>query len=56
MKTLDTDDRTLLEYDAPRSLLATESIDEDRALIARFITKPLPPLSAEKNQRSSMRY
>lgn len=40
---LNTDDRTLLEYDAPRSLLNARAIDADQDLIARFRQSPLPP-------------
>jgi tetratricopeptide (TPR) repeat protein len=40
---LNTDDRTLLEYHAPRSLLAADMIDADKQLIERFRDEPLPP-------------
>ncbi len=40
---LNTDDRTLLEYDAPRSLLASDAIDFDQEIVARFRGAPLPP-------------
>jgi spermidine synthase/tetratricopeptide (TPR) repeat protein len=48
---LNTDDRTVLEYDAPRSLLASESIDADQNLITQFRTEPLPgSLAAAERQ------
>jgi tetratricopeptide (TPR) repeat protein len=49
---LNTDDRTLLEYDAPRSLLASESIDQDRALITHFQSGALPSLAPEEIPRA----
>lgn len=45
---LNTDDRTLLEYDAPRGLLRSELIDVDHELISKFRGTPLP----EKLSRS----
>ena len=39
---LNTDDRTLLEYHAPQTLLATGLSETNQALIARFRTAPLP--------------
>ncbi|HLY92886.1 MAG TPA: fused MFS/spermidine synthase, partial [Candidatus Angelobacter sp.] len=39
---LNTDDRTLLEYHAPRSLLAHGLSDANQALIAQLRTAPLP--------------
>lgn len=39
---LNTDDRTLLEYDAPRSLLRSELVDVDQELVSRFRGAPLP--------------
>ena len=38
-----TDDRTLLEYHAPQTLLATGLSDENLELITRLRTAPLPP-------------
>jgi predicted membrane-bound spermidine synthase/tetratricopeptide (TPR) repeat protein len=40
--TLNTDDRTLLEYHAPRSLLERSMIDADQKLIAELRSGPLP--------------
>ena len=40
---LNTDDRTLLEYHAPQTLLASGLSEANQALIARFRTAPLPP-------------
>ncbi len=40
--TLNTDDRTLLEYHAPQTLLAPGLLDENQELITRFRTAPLP--------------
>ena len=40
---LNTDDRTLLEYHAPKSLLRQDLIEADDDLIRRFRDKPLPP-------------
>jgi spermidine synthase len=48
---LNTDDRTLLEYHSPRSLLAGDLIDADQDLIARFRTSPLPA-NLEARERS----
>ncbi len=39
---LNTDDRTVLEYQAPRSLLASDLIDVDQKLIAHLRKGPLP--------------
>ena len=39
---LNTDDRTLLEYHAPRTLLATGLSETNQALIAQFRNAPLP--------------
>jgi spermidine synthase len=39
---LNTDDRTLLEYHAPRTLLAKDLFTENQAAIARLRTGPLP--------------
>jgi spermidine synthase len=41
--TLNTDDRTILEYDAPRTLLAHGLSEANQELIARFRGGPLPP-------------
>ena len=40
---LNTDDRTLLEYDAPKSLLRPDLIGFDENLIGSFRHKPVPP-------------
>lgn len=40
---MNTDDRTLLEYHAPQTLLASGLSETNQALIARFRTAPLPP-------------
>jgi len=39
---LNTDDRTLLEYDAPRGLLRAELVDLDHELVSKFRKTPLP--------------
>ncbi|MGA8232488.1 MAG: fused MFS/spermidine synthase [Candidatus Acidiferrales bacterium] len=41
--TLNTDDRTILEYDAPRTLLAHGLSEANQVLIGRFRGGPLPP-------------
>ena len=41
--TLNTDDRTILEYDAPRTLLAHGLGEANQELIGRFRNRPLPP-------------
>jgi len=48
-----TDDRTLLEYDAPRTLLKSDLIDADQALLATVRTTPLPSNLASSEIRSS---
>ena len=40
---LNTDDRTLLEYHAPQTLLASGLSEANQALIAQFRVAPLPP-------------
>jgi spermidine synthase len=40
---LNTDDRTLLEYHAPQTLLASGLSEANQTLIARFRVAPLPP-------------
>jgi spermidine synthase len=50
---LNTDDRTLLEYHAPRTLLARDLFTENQAAIARLRRGPLPGnLAASDVQRS----
>lgn len=50
---LNTDDRTLLEYHAPRTLLASGLSEANQALIARFRNAPLPPsLEPSETQRA----
>ena len=39
---LNTDDRTLLEYDAPGGLLSSELVDLDQELVSKFREGPLP--------------
>jgi tetratricopeptide (TPR) repeat protein len=39
---LNTDDRTLLEYDAPRGLLRSELVGLDHDFVSKFRTTPLP--------------
>ncbi len=52
--TLNTDDRTLLEYHAPRSLLASDLIDVDQALIARLHANALPRLLKPSENRRAL--
>lgn len=49
-----TDDRTLLEYDAPRSLLRSELADLDQQLVAKFRGAPLPPNLAPSSAENAL--
>lgn len=50
---LNTDDRTLLEYHAPQTLLASGLSEANQALIEQFRTAPLPPnLEPSETQRA----
>src|ERR1035438_2512448 len=52
---LNTDDRTLLEYDAPRTLLKDTLADANQALITQFRAGPLPMNLAPSEFRPALR-